>query len=187
MKKISALLLAITLGMLSKSAPSFAETTTTTEQVTTESHVVPRVVHHRARRARPVSTRTLHTTETIVQTTPRKILDEDMLKKISSTLCTEGFKAYVSRDRKNVCQGMAMAPDLAYSCVWNKSGASAFSPVDQGPCNLDFVEHRGSVIITKNDYQSNPPLSYGVEAQCCFRAAQDPVPSTSTSTSSIKY
>lgn len=184
-KKTTSLLFALSLGALLHSASSYGETTTTVEQTATQSqtatHVVPRHVVRRARRAATTTT-TLNTTATTVQTSPRKVLDADTLKKISNTLCTTGFKAYISSDRKNVCQSTASSPDIAYTCVWSKHGAAAYSPMDQGPCSLDFVEHRGSVVITKENYKSSPPLAYGVEAQCCFRAARDPGVSTSTST-----
>jgi hypothetical protein len=118
----------------------------------------------------------------------RKVLNEDALKKISSSLCTKGFKAYVGTNKKNVCQSKASSPDIAYSCIWKKKGTPAYSPTLQGPCNLDYTEHRGN-IITKDRFwpyppssygvepRSNPPSSYGVEAQCCYRAAVGPVTS----------
>lgn len=101
-----------------------------------------------------------------------KVYDEEMLKKMSKTLCTEGFKAYVGTDKKNICLGKATAPDIAYSCVWDKSGAAAFPASAEGPCNLDYTEHRGSIAVKKDLYANHPPLDYGKEAQCCFRPAK---------------
>lgn len=174
------LLCALAMSAFWPAAPAIAETTTTIQESTTTT--TPRVAPRRVVRKRPATTTSTNTTAITVQTTPRKILDEDTLRKISNTLCTEGFKAYVGGDRKNVCHGMATAPDLAYSCVWKKNGPAAYSPADHGPCSLDFVERRGSVTMTKDLYKSSPPLSYGVEAQCCYRAAHDTATSTSTST-----
>lgn len=124
--------------------------------------------------ATPVTTTTSITKEGDV----RKVLDEDALKKMADGLCVEGFKAYVGNDNKNICQGQADAPDIAYSCVWHEDGNAAFAPTPEGPCSLDFVEHRKSLIVTKNEYTASPPLPYGTEAHCCFRAAQGPATST---------
>lgn len=148
---------------------SFAESKTTTVDETTTETTVPA----KNKRTKPVTTVTSTSSTTTTQVQPRKVLDEDTLKKISNTLCTEGFKASVGGDKKNVCQSRASSPDIAYSCIWNKKGAAAYAPSKQGPCTLDFAEHKGSIIITKEDYASNPPLSYGTEVQCCFRAAKD--------------
>lgn len=108
---------------------------------------------------------------------PRQVLTEGDLKNMSpNNLCVDGFKPYVGNDTKNVCQSKATTPDIAYSCVWKQDDSdSAYQPTEKGPCTLDFAEHKGSITILKNDFASNPPLSYGSEAQCCYRAAQDPV------------
>lgn len=147
---------------------SLTETKTTVEETTTQTTVPT------GKRNKPVTTSSTSTTEVVTKTQPRKVLDEEALKKMSNTLCTDGFKSVVGVDKKNVCQGKAAAPDIAYSCVWNKKGAAAYAPTEQGPCSLDFAEHRGSIVITKEDYSSSPPLPYGTEVQCCFRAAKDP-------------
>lgn len=152
--------------------------TTTVEQTTTQTtSTAPKPVVRKA--AKPVTTTTSNTTTlTTKEGEIRTVLDEDALKKMSDTLCVEGFKAYVGNDKKNVCQSKASVPDLAYSCVWTEHGNAAYAPTDKGPCGLEGAEHRQSVIVTKNDFTSSPPLSYGTEAQCCFRAAQGPATST---------
>lgn len=153
--------------------------TTTVEQTTTQTTTsAPRAPVRAAPKVNPVVTTTSNTTTLTTQPgAMRKVLDEDALKDLSKNdhgLCVEGFKAAVGNDVKNVCQGKAVVPDLAYSCIWKEDGNAAYAPTAEGPCTLDNVEHKGSVIITKNDYKSFPPLSYGSEAQCCFRAAQGP-------------
>ena len=100
-----------------------------------------------------------------------KVYDEDSLKKMSKTLCTDGFKAYVGAVKQNVCGTRVNAPDIAYTCVWDKDGNPAFAPTASGPCNLDYTKHQGSVVITKDAYK-DPPLTYGTQAQCCVRPAK---------------
>jgi len=117
------------------------------------------------------------TTTTEVKPPPPKevahtVYSEDQLEKMSNTLCSDGFKAYVGSEKKNVCKSKATTPDLAYSCVWDKDGPAAFAATPKGPCNLDYVEHQGSVLITKDNFADDPPLKYGMEAQCCFRPAK---------------
>ncbi len=174
LKKISFILGALTVGagFFLASFASFGQSaTTTTEQTTTEVQATT-PVPKKAKKAVTTSTSSSTTiTTTSRPAQPRQVLDEETLKKISNTLCTEGFKAYVGSDKKNICQGKATTPDLAYSCVWDKKGAAAYAPTAQGPCTLDYAEHRGSVIVTKETFASSPPLAYGKEAQCCFRAA----------------
>lgn len=170
-KKIMPALLTVSLSLALSASPSFAETkTTTVEETTVQTEVTPRT-----KRSKPGTTTTTSNVKatTTRQAEPRIVLDQEALKKMSKTLCTEGFKAYVSSEKQNVCQSKAVTPDLAYSCVWKKKGDAAFAPTPQGPCNLDFTEHYGSMVITKSDYTSRPPLAYGTEVQCCFRAAQD--------------
>jgi hypothetical protein len=178
----------VTLGLLLSSQLSHAadtynnKKTTTVEQTTTQTtSTAPRPAARPAPRpvakVAPVTTSST-TTVTVKNGDLRKVLDEDALKKMSDSLCTEGFKAYVGNDKKNVCQGKAEVPDLAYSCVWNESGNAAYSPTEQGPCSLDYSVHKDSIVVTKNEYTANPPLSYGTEAQCCFRAAQGPAVSS---------
>ncbi len=160
-------------------------TTTTVQETTTQVKPVRRSY----RKVRPapkpaeVTTSTISTSTTTEAEPPkmvaRKVYDSETLKKISNTICTEGFKAYIGTDKKNVCLNKASPPDLAYTCVWDKKGTPAYAPTPQGPCSLDFVEHKGSVTIKKDTFPHDAPLSYGVEAQCCFRAAQGPA-TTST-------
>jgi len=187
-RKFIPIFLSATLGMLWISAPSFSQTTTSTTTVdstTTKTAVVPvkkAPVHRRTTTVtKPVqeSTSVTSTTTTVVPPPPppqkevvHKVYDEEMLKKMQNTLCGQGFKAYVGLDKKNVCSNQATAPDIAYSCVWDKKGAAAFEPTEQGPCSLDYTVHKGSVTIKKELYKDNPPLDYGKEAQCCFRAAK---------------
>ncbi len=180
-KKISLVVLGLSFGGL-YFCLSYAETTTTVEQNTTQTTVTPSVSaktknSKKASVAEPIITTTSNTSVTTTKEIPqpRKVLDEETLKKISATLCTQGFKAYVGTQKKNVCQSQARSPDLAYSCVWGKKGKAAYDPNLGGLCNLDFTEHHGSISISKENFPSHPPLSYGTEAECCFRAAQDPV------------
>ncbi|MCC6272945.1 MAG: hypothetical protein IT572_05720 [Deltaproteobacteria bacterium] len=119
----------------------------------------------------PAGTAVPGTPTTTASQAPRKVYDMETLKKMADTLCVDGFKAYVGDEGKNVCRSWATAPDLAYTCVWNKKGPPAFPPTPQGPCSLDYTEHRGNVIVTKSQYKSNPPLDFGTEAQCCYRSA----------------
>lgn len=157
--------------------------TTTVEQTTVQtSTTAPRPAVRAVKKAAPVIPVTTTTSNTTTLTTQegdlRKVLDEDALKKMSDSLCAESFKAYVGNDGKNICQGKATVPDIAYSCIWKGEGNAAYAPTPQGPCALDFSEHAGSIIVTKDDYSSSPPLSYGTEAHCCFRAAKGPTTST---------
>lgn len=147
--------------------------TTTVEQTTVQTTSTAPAPVKKAAPTKPFTTTS--TSTSTVTTTPgemRKVLDEDALKKMSDSLCVKGFKPYVGNDTKNVCQGQAVVPDLAYSCVWTEDGSAAFAPTPQGPCTLEYAEHKKSLIITKTDYSISPPLPYGTEAQCCFRAAQ---------------
>ncbi|QQR80173.1 MAG: hypothetical protein IPJ69_12755 [Deltaproteobacteria bacterium] len=176
LKNISLTLASLSLGALLTSSISYAENkTTTVEETSSQTTTTP------VKKSIPATTTTTYnTTETTTKESEvRVVLDQEALKKMSGTLCTDGFKAYVGNDNKNICQGKATTPDLAYSCVWDKKGEAAYASTPKGPCNLDFTEHRGSIIITKTDYKSNPPLAYGTEAQCCFRAAKDPSQKTS--------
>lgn len=179
-KKILLTVVSVSLGAFICSqvyaADTYKKDTTTVSQTTTQqtTSTAPRPV---AKKAAPV-TKTDTTTVTTKEGTLRTVLDEDALKKMSDTLCVTGFKVYYGNDNNNVCQGKASVPDIAYSCVWKEDGNAAYSPTTQGPCGLDTAEHKGSIIVTKNDYESSPPLPYGTEAQCCFRAAQGPATST---------
>lgn len=186
LNKISQAIVAVSLGALLSTQATYAantydnKKTTTVEQTTTQtSSTAPRAPVRRAPSVTPVTTTT---SDTVTRTSKagelRTVLDEDALKKIDHTLCTKGFKAYVGNDKKNVCQGKAVAPDLAYSCIWSEDGSAAYAPTPQGPCGLDYAEHQTSVIITKSEYTASPPLAYGTEAQCCFRAAQGPATNT---------
>lgn len=113
----------------------------------------------------------------------RKVVTQDDLKNMSDSLCVEGFKSYTGNDRKNVCQGKASLPDLAYSCVWVGDGDAAYAPTHHGPCALELSEHRQSVMITKTEFNSDAPFAYGTEVHCCFRAAQGP---SSTNTNTVQ-
>lgn len=183
-KKILLTVLGLTFGVLLDAHLGYAtdtynnKKTTTVEQTTTQTtSTAPRPAARPVKKAAPVTT-TSTTTLTTQAGELRKVLDEDALKKMSDSLCVEGFKAYVGNVDKNVCQGKAIVPDIAYSCVWKEKGSAAYAPTTQGPCALDYSEHAGSIIVAKTDYKSSPPLSYGTEAQCCFRAAQGPSTST---------
>lgn len=168
----------IAVGVLSSAHMAYAASTydnkktTTVEQTTTQTTTAaPRPVVRPVRRAAPIRTTT---TVTVKDGELRRVLDEDALKKMSGSLCVDGFKAYVGNDGKNVCQGKANSPDIAYSCVWRENGNAAYAPTPQGPCSLDYAEHTVSVLITKTEFMAYPPLPYGTEAHCCFRAAQGP-------------
>lgn len=168
-KKVSLVILVLTAGVVLHVGSSYGEQrTTTVEEVSTQTTPA-------AAKSKKAATTT--TTSTRYTTTkegePRIVLDQEALKKMSKTLCTEGFKSYVSNDNKNLCGGQAASPDIAYSCVWDKKGEAAYADTVRGPCNLDFTEHLGSIIVTKTDYVSRPPLPYGSEAQCCVRMARD--------------
>lgn len=171
LKKISVVVVSIALGTMMFAHQAVAQTSTTdTDTVTKKGKVT--------------------TTETTTTTAaPRPVYDEARLKKMSNskTLCSAGFKAYVSNENKNVCSGKATAPDIAYSCVPSKSSESAFPDTKQGPCLLDSTVHYGDVMITKADYKSGPPLPYGTKAECCFRAATgNPTTSTTQTVTPVK-
>jgi|GEM_PF-1373241 len=166
-------------------------TTTTIEQTTT---VTPAPTPTKKRVTKPVKaapvakpveqTTTIQSTTTEVKPPPkkevvRKVYDEETLRKMKDNLCTQGFKAYVGSDEKNVCMGKASPPDIAYSCIWHKKGAGAFAPTAQGPCSLDYAEHKGSIVIMKENFPHDAPMDYGMEAQCCFRAAKGLEPAAS--------
>ncbi len=189
-KKIPLAVVSLSLGvLLTSQIASAAETynnkkTTTVEQTTTQTSTTtaPRATPRAAPKVVPVTT-TSNTTTTLTtkEGELRKVLDEDALKdlaKLDNGLCAEGFKSSVGNDNKNICQGKGVAPDIAYSCIWKEEGNAAYAPTPQGPCTLDYAEHKGSIIVTKNDYKSFPPLPYGSEAQCCFRAAKGPATSS---------
>jgi hypothetical protein len=157
--------------------------TTTVEQTTTQTtSTAPHVVAKPVKKVAPVTTTTSNTTTLVTKDGElRKVLDEDALKKLAQDdggVCVTGFKAYVGNDKKNVCQTKAKSPDIAYSCVWHEEGNAAFAPTPQGPCSLDYAEHQESIVVTKSEFTAGPPLPYGTEAQCCFRAAQGPATST---------
>ncbi|HKY63705.1 MAG TPA: hypothetical protein VJR29_09820 [bacterium] len=103
---------------------------------------------------------------------PRTVYDQETLEKMEDKLCVTGFKAHVGSESKNVCNSMANPPDLAYTCSWDEEGPPAFPATKQGPCTLDFTEHRGEVVITRDKWKDNPPMKYGSKAQCCFRASK---------------
>lgn len=179
-KKVLLVVLSVSLVALFISFQSYGQgttSTTTTQTVTTPAKKV-------VKKAAP----TVETTETTVTTTPataRPAYSQEALKKMNDTLCVRGFDAKVGNDNKNICSGMATAPDLAYSCIWTNKGEGAYPSTPQGPCRLDNAEHRGNIVITKADYKSSPPLSYGTKVECCFRAAKGPdTTSSSSSTSS---
>lgn len=147
---------------------AYGQATTTYQQTTIETKAP---VKKAAKKAKPVETTT--TTVTVVkEPEARQVLTEDTLKKIKDTMCARGFRAYIGNDKKNVCKSRANSPDIAYSCVWDAKGPTAFEPTKKGPCNLDFAEHQGSLAVTRENFSSSPPLKYGKEAQCCFRAAK---------------
>ncbi|MDO8462350.1 MAG: hypothetical protein Q7S98_05780 [Deltaproteobacteria bacterium] len=172
-KKLSLTVLSLALGILFKSGLAYAEQkTTTVEQTSTQTSSTPAV--SKSKKAVPSTTTTTNTRYTTTkETEARIVLDQEALKKMSKTLCTDGFKAYVSNEKKNICGGQATSPDIAYSCVWDKKGDAAYAATAKGPCNLDFTEHRGSIVVTKSYYTTRPPLPYGSEAQCCVRTARD--------------
>ncbi len=142
---------------------------TVTEETVITTSTVPNKPRRRAKAPPPPMT-----VVTIVEGEDRQVLDEKTLKKMADKLCSDGFKPYVGNDHKNVCQGKADSPDIAYSCVWRADGTAVFPDNKQGPCTLDYTEADGSIVVTKNEWQSNPPLSYGTEAYCCSRDAKGP-------------
>lgn len=168
--------LALTVLALSLSASlAYGQTSTTTTTTQTKA-------------PKKAAAKTITTSETTVTTPaePRQAMNQDMLKKVAGTLCAPGFQAYYGNDKKNVCQGKATAPDIAYSCVWAQKGTASYKPSAKGPCTLDFAEHADKVTITKSDYKSGPPLKYGVEAECCFRAAKGAATTSTTTDTNIK-
>jgi hypothetical protein len=174
-KKMTFYLLSVPFLILGFSSWAYAQQKTTTTTTTVESKTQTKT---------PVKKKAAETTSVMSTTTTTEVApppmkevihkpyDEEMLKKMSDTLCTEGFEAYVGTEKKNVCLGKAVPPDIAYSCVWDKDGPAVFTPTRQGPCSLDYTEHRGSITIKKDNYASDPPLGYGKEVQCCFRPAK---------------
>jgi hypothetical protein len=181
-QKMTVSMISAFFGILLLSPVTYGEDTTTqVQQVTTQTIPPAKVVKKTA----PIKVTTTTTSTTNDTTMPRQVLDEDALKKMGDSVCTDGFRAYVGNDSKNVCQSKASSPDLAYSCVWKDNSNAAYPPTNQGPCALDYAEHRESVIVTKEDF-SNPPLSYGTEAQCCFRAAQGPPAASNMQLNQIK-
>ncbi len=148
------------------------QSTTTVQQSSTQVQTTP--VRKKSKRViQPSSTTTsTSSTTTVTEVKPpppvaRKVMDEETLKKMSETLCTKGFKAYVGTDKKNLCLGKASPPDIAYSCVWEKKGTPVYAPTLSGPCSLDFVEHRGNVSLKD------------LTAECCYRAAKGPAAAVS--------
>ncbi len=182
-KKILLVAVSVALGTFVISQQSYGASTTNTTVQSTQHTVTTTPT---AKKAKVVVPPTVETTDTTVTTTPatsRPVYDQASLKKMD--VCTDGFDAKVGNDKKNVCLGKATAPDVAYSCIWRKKSESAFPSTPQGPCNLDNSEHRGTIVITKADYKSSPPLSYGTKAECCFRAAKgQPTSSVTSSTTS---
>jgi len=172
-KKIFTVLI-FALGIVFNTPLSYGEQkTTTVEETSTQTTLTP--ASAKSKKAAPGTTTTTLNTKytTTKEGEPRIVLDQEALKKMSATLCIDGFKSYVSNDKKNICGGQVSAPDIAYSCVWNKKGEAAFAATSRGPCNLDFTQHVGSIVVTKTDYISRPPLPYGSEAHCCVREAKD--------------
>jgi len=179
-------ILSLSLGTFLFSTISYGQTTSTTTTSTTVQETTKKATTSTRKKAvkpaataKPVDSTTVYqstTTTTEVKPPPpkeviHKVYDEEALKKMSKTLCTDGFKAYVGSAKANVCSTRAAAPDIAYSCVWDKDGNPAFAPTASGPCNLDYTKHQGSIVITKDAFK-DPPLSYGKEAQCCVRPAK---------------
>jgi len=192
-------ILGFALGMLAFSPVAFGQaqqqstTTTTTVQESSQTKAPVRSYHRRAPvapssaaksssvKSEDTTTSTSVTTTTVAAPPPppkkevvHKVYDEEQLKKMADKLCTDGFRAYVGTEKKNVCMSRASAPDISYTCVWDKKGTPAFAPTKQGPCNLDYTEHQGSMIIKKENSSSGvkPALPFGTEAQCCFRPAK---------------
>lgn len=165
------------LGLAQAAEETTVQTTTTVPSVTSvpakQQSQAPKVTtpkYYSRRSSTPLVTTTT-TTISSPTPTPRKIYDEDLLKDISNTLCTDGYRAYVGNENKNVCQGKAESPDIAYTCVWKKKGPQVYPASMAGPCNLDYTDHMGEYAITREYYKRSPPLPYGSEVQCCFRAA----------------
>jgi len=179
------------LGMVFLFSMAFAQEKTTTSTTTVETiqqtktpapAVKSAPVRKTTSTTRPAAkqeTTAISTTTTTTEVKPpppkevvHTVYDEDSLEKMKDKLCSAGFKAYVGSADKNVCKTLATPPDMAYSCVWDKDGPAAFAATKQGPCNLDYTEHRGNVVIKKDQFKDDPPLSYGKEAQCCYRPAK---------------
>ncbi len=168
LRRLYAIALGVLVAMVFASPLAYGQGTTTYQQTTIETKVPVKKV---AKKAKPIETTT--TTLTVVkEPEPRAVLSQDTLKKIQNTMCADGFKAYIGNDKKNVCGGKATAPDIAYTCVWKSKGPMAFAPTHKGPCNLDFAEHQGDMSVTREKFSSSPPLKYGTDAQCCYRAAK---------------
>lgn len=159
-------------------------TTTTTMEQTTQTPVKKSSSQHVRKTTtkakatpEPQTTTSVYSTTTTTEVKPkiidRKVYDEGTLKKLGNNLCANGFKAYVGNVKTNVCLRQANPPDISYTCVWNEKGPQAFPSNTQGPCNLDYTEHHGSITIRKDNFP-NPPLAFGTEAQCCYRAAKGP-------------
>jgi hypothetical protein len=184
--KITFSILSIFFGIFLMAHVSYGQektttTSTTVEATTVKTPVAPVKKAPVKKNTAPVNTSTevistTTTTEVVPPPPPKevahKVYDAETLAKMSNAVCVQGFKAYVGNDKKNICQGKANPPDIAYSCVWNKKGAPAYPATPEGPCSLDYTQHQGSITIKKDNFASNPPLAYGKEAQCCFRAAK---------------
>lgn len=187
-KKIPFSILSASFAMLMISPIAFGQSTTTSTTTIETVQTKPAPVKKSSRPVKkpvaakpapaPTTTSVMSTTTTTeVKPPPPKevvntVYSEDQLDKMSNQLCAEGFKAYVGNEKKNVCKSKATTPDFAYSCVWDKDGPAAFAADAKGPCNLDHVEHKGSVIITRDNFADDAPLKYGSEALCCFRPAK---------------
>lgn len=168
-KKILLIAVVVALGTLIMSHQSFAQGSTTN---TTQTTTTP------AKGKATVETKTTTTTPAA----PRPAYDQEALKKMDDTLCTDGFDAKVGNDNKNICSGLASPTDIAYSCIWTKKGEAAYPATPRGPCYLDSARHDRTIVITKADYKSSPPLPYGTKVECCFRAAAGAPTTITTST-----
>ncbi len=172
-KKIALIVMVVALGTFVFSQLSFGEgtTTNTTQTITTPAKKTA---------ATTVETRTTTTKPAAARPT----YDCATLKKMDNTLCTEKFDAKICDDNKNVCRGTVPAGqgDIVYSCVFQKEGPATYAQTPQGPCNLDSAVHRGKADITKAEYKDNPPLKYGSQVECCFRAASGTPTTTMSST-----
>jgi len=109
-----------------------------------------------------------------VKEEPRKVYDEETLKKMEHNICAQGFKAYYGSSEKNICRSKASPPDMAYTCMWDKKGPPAFAATSAGPCNLDYTEMQGKIVVDKSTFPHDNPFDYGTEVECCFRAAKGP-------------
>src|SRR5215467_14351226 len=138
----SFLISSISYGQASGQTTQTTTTSTTLEQQTTQkaTRTHKKVSHPKSTTTAvpPASTTTViqsNTTTTEVKPPPpkevvHKVYDEEALKKMANTLCTNGFKAFVGATKKNVCSMKATAPDIAYTCVWDKEGNPAFAPTE---------------------------------------------------------